>query len=455
MIFVAGNRKIKVGRGLLLLIGSAGVTAVFLSLAGLGAVSVMIVLGALYPFVWVASKPLSRFIARIGFSVRWKFEFAIAAISALFLLVSLVNYGAMGFMHTGVHDIKHMIDSARASETPHPGTGPGSIREALDDLENKQHNYLFRLTPVLGSLGILVAATLGAAMAWSVIVPVRRMGESMDRIGSGDFARPVDVDNQDEMGGLADQINDMTGELARLQKATMDEERARALRERMSHVTMAEEEERRRISRELHDGLGPSLAAVGNRIRAAKHTVSTDPGETERQLDEIAKSVKGHIQEIRELIHDLGPLALDQLGLKRAIEQQVERFGQETGIEATFAASGDADVGSLAEVTVFRVVQECLTNVRDHSGASRVKVDLAIAGYSLELRVEDNGGGFDPQRPATSADGKGLGLFSMRERAEAVGGSFSLSSSPGKGCLAVLSIPLSEKAVGADTSTTG
>ena len=448
MIIVAGNRKVQVGRGLLLLVGSAAATAGFLSLAGLGAMSVMIVLSALYPVVWVASKPLSRLIARLGFSVRWKFEFAIAAISALFLLVSLVNYGAMGFMHTGVHDIKHMIDGFDASETRPPGSGPGSVREALHDLENKQHNYLFRLTPILGSLGILVAATLGAAMAWSVIVPVRRMGESMDRIGAGDFAKPVEVDNRDEMGELADQINDMTGELEQLQKATLDDERARALRERMNHVTMAEEEERRRISRELHDGLGPSLAAIGNRIRAAKHTVTTDPQETERQLDEIATSVKGQIQEIRELIHDLRPLALDQLGLKGAIEQQVDRLRRDTGIDASFTTSGEADLASLAEVTAFRVVQECLTNVRDHSGAGKVSVDLSLAGDRLEVRVDDDGAGFDPQRPPASADGKGLGLFGMRERAEALGGNFSLTSSPGKGCLAVLSIPSSGEPVG-------
>ena len=361
----------------------------------------------------------------------------------------------MGFMHEEVHAIKNMMDTVRSSPPGSSGVTGGSILEALDALENKQHGYLFRLTPIVGSMGILIAAVLGAAMAWSVIITLRRMGDSMSRIGSGDFGQPVEVDNEDELGDLADQINETARELERLQAATLAEERARALRERMTQITMTEEEERRRISRELHDGLGPSLAAIGNRIRAAKHTVRTDPQETERQLDEVTQSVKGHIQEIRDLIYDLRPLALDQLGLGRVVQQQVERFGRDSGIRASFSGSGDATMAPLAEVTVFRIVQECLTNVRDHSVASQVEVELRRADTGLELRVEDDGRGFDPRQVVPAANGKGLGLVSMRERAEALGGRFSLRSSPGKGCLAVLTIPSSEVAVGANSSPAG
>ena len=457
MIIVARNHRIKVGRRLFLLAASGGATALVLFLSGLGAVSVMIVLGALYPFVWLASKPLSRLIAGLGFSIRWKFEIVVAIISASFLVVSLVNYTAMDSMHQGLHEIKDMMASASPGGTgavPDRSARVSSIR-AIADLENKQHSYLFRLTPILGSLGVLVAAALGAAMEWSVIVPVRRMGDSMGRIGSGDFAEPVEVDNRDELGELAGQINDMTQELTRLQEEVLEEERAKALRERMTQVTMAEEEERRRISRELHDGLGPSLAAIGNRIRAAKHTVTTDPQETGKQLDEIAQSVKGHIQEIRGLIYDLRPLALDQLGLQGALRQQIERFGQESRVQAEFTMSGDVSMAPLAEVTVFRVVQECLTNVQDHSGASLVGVELKATAAGIDVRVEDNSRGFDPLNTPLSADGKGLGLFSMRERAEALDGSFTIQSSPGKGCAAVLHIPISEVAVGAGPSTAG
>ena len=108
-----------------------------------------------------------------------------------------------------------------------------------------------------------------------------------------------------------------------------------ALQERITQVTLAQEEERRRISRELHDGLGPSLAAIGNRIRACKENVRSDSERAERELEEIADGVSGHIQEIRELIHDLRPLALDQLGLVGAVSQLIETFGHEAEISAT------------------------------------------------------------------------------------------------------------------------
>ncbi len=454
MIIAAGNRKIKVGRGPILLMTSVGVTAAMLALSGLGAVSTMLVIGAMYPLVWLASKPLSRFIARIAYSIRWKFEFAIAAISALFLVVSLVNYGAMESMHSGVHEIKEMMGAPGSPGNASPSERRTSFLQAMQDLEDKQHGFLFRVTPIMGSAGVLIAAALGAAMAWSVIVPVRRMGESMAKIGSGDFTRPVEVDNQDELGDLAHQINDMASELARLQVATLEQERSRALRERMTHVVMAEEEERRRISRELHDGLGPSLAAIGNRVRAARHTLSTDPEGSERQLDEIADSVKGHIQEIRGLIYDLRPLALDQLGLKGAVQQMVDRLGEDAGIEAAFTGSQDTAATPLTEVTVFRVAQECLTNVQDHSAASEVAVQLNVGADGVRLRVEDNGQGFDPTGVSPVGTDKGLGLFSMRERAEALGGTFSLQSSPGEGCVAVLSLPLVEVTVGASPGPT-
>ena len=213
MIIVAMNRRIKLGRGLILLAISGGVTAFMLSLSGLGALSMVIVLGAMYPVVWLASKPLSRFIARIGFSMRYKFEFAVAATSALFLVVSLVNYGAMGFMRNEVHDIKDMLGSPASHQTGPQTRTASSVREALADLENKQHGFLFRITPILGTMGVLIAAAVGAAMAWSVIEPVRRMGDSMGRIGSGDFAKPLEVDNRDELGDLAGQINDTAQEL--------------------------------------------------------------------------------------------------------------------------------------------------------------------------------------------------------------------------------------------------
>ena len=116
----------------------------------------------------------------------------------------------------------------------------------------------------------------------------------MDRIASGDFSQPVKVENRDELGDLAGRLNDTAQDLARLQEATLAEERARALRERIIHVTTTQEEERRRISRDLHDGLGPSLASIGNRLRACQlHGGHRSGQRAKTELDEIAKGYEG------------------------------------------------------------------------------------------------------------------------------------------------------------------
>ena len=154
-------------------------------------------------------------------------------------------------------------------------------------------------------------------------------------------------------------------------------------------MTTTQEEERRRISRDLHDGLGPSLASIGNRLRACQLMVDHDLERAKTELRDLAGSMKGHVQEVRELIHDLRPLVLDQLGLSGAVGQQVTLFSQESGVRASFDESGSVTLNPFAEVTVFRVVQECLSNVQKHAEATRVEVSL---GGSLSVRSAPDGG---------------------------------------------------------------
>ena len=275
----------------------------------------------------------------------------------------------------------------------------------------------------------------------------------MRRIAAGDFSQRVEVENNDELGELAGQINHAAAELTRLQEATLVAERGRAQEERVAQISRAEAEERRRISRELHDGLGPSLAAIRNRLRVSRSMVRTDPDAAEEGLDEVTDSLKGHVQEIRELIYSLRPLALEQLGFAGALGQNMERFSRDTGIQASTSISGDVVLNPNAEVTVFRILQECLSNVQKHADATQVDMRLEVMDTGLEVRLKDNGRGFDPAHAFSRTDGKNLGLVSMKERAELLGGSLSVQSSPGKGCQIVLYIPLSEVEVGADSSS--
>ena len=169
--------------------------------------------------------------------------------------------------------------------------------------------------------------------------------------------------------------------------------------------------------------------------------VDTDPSRAKRDLDEIAKGMKGHVQEVRGLIHDLRPLALDQLGLAGAIEQETVRFSHESGTPTSFRKSNVTPMNAFAEVTVFRVVQECLTNVQKHANASQVEVMIKAVDGGLNTTVRDNGKGFDAGNSASGSSEVGMGLLSMRERAELLGGSLSVQSSPGIGCQVILHIP--------------
>ena len=444
MIFIISNRRITIGRRHLIFALGLLITGLMLGRAGFGPLTVMVLLGFVVILLRFATKPLSRIIARSAYSIRWKFEISLAMVAFLFLLVSLISLASMDFMHKELHTIQD-VGAFR----------PDGVLAAVDDLENTQHGFWADLAPFLSVLGVLMAAALGGALARSVIDPVRRMGQGMRSIASGDFTQPVQVENRDELGELANRINYTARELDKLQEATLTAERDRALRERMTQVTTAQEEERRRISRELHDDLGPSLAALGNRLRACQTIVRTDPQRTEQELGEVAASLKGNVQEIRHLIYDLRPLALDQLGLEEAIKQQVDRFSQETGIQASFNMLWDVALDPIAEVSIYRVIQECLSNVQKHAKASRVEVNLQALNSDLELRVRDNGQGFDPKEATSGAAEQGVGLMSMRERAELLRGRISVQSRPGSGCEVILCIPAKEVEVGVHSSAPG
>jgi signal transduction histidine kinase len=335
----------------------------------------------------------------------------------------------MDYMHTELHAIQELDPAS-----------PSAVSAAVDELERTQHGPFFSFMPLFSLLGAIAAFTLGVAIAISVVTPIRRMGEGMRRIAAGDFSQPVEVANRDELGDLALRINETAAQLALLQDATIAAERSRALKEQIVHATLAQEEERRRISRELHDDLGPSLAATVNRLRAAQRLISTDPARAERELEDISQGLKTNIQDIRHLIHDLRPMALDQLGLQGAIQQQLDRFEKQAGVRLSIGIDPDIALDPLSEVTMFRVLQECLGNVEKHSGARSVEVLLRQGDDGCWLSVSDDGKGFDPAT-AMNGSSQGVGLLGMRERADLVGGTLSIDAGPQRGTCVTLKIP--------------
>jgi signal transduction histidine kinase len=218
-------------------------------------------------------------------------------------------------------------------------------------------------------------------------------------------------------------------------QAESEKERAesagRELRRLSQQLVRAQEEERRSLSRELHDQVGQQLTAL--RVEIA-NMGRIPPGDRELLAAHIKEAKNLALQTmktVRDLAMGLRPSMLDDLGLGPAIEWQAREFSRRNGVPATVEFHGEIN-GSLSEAertSLFRIVQEALTNITKHAKASEVRIDLSSDEDGITLTVGDNGRGM----PDAQARGSGLGLLGMEERARELGGSFSMTSSPGDG----------------------
>jgi signal transduction histidine kinase len=213
-----------------------------------------------------------------------------------------------------------------------------------------------------------------------------------------------------------------------------DRARAEDLRRRLvDRLLRVQEEERRRLARELHDEVGQALTGLKLLIEAAGR------GRSAARLGEAAAAVDDLLSKVRDLSLDLRPPMLDDFGLAAALEWHVDRYSRRTGIPVALTGSALAGRFSAeAELAAFRVVQEALTNVARHAGASRAEVQLSWDGGLLTAKVEDAGRGCDPR---AALQGASTGLPGLRERIEMLGGRFELAARPGHGAAVTARIP--------------
>ena len=210
-------------------------------------------------------------------------------------------------------------------------------------------------------------------------------------------------------------------------------ERIEAERRRSGRLVLrAQEEERRRVARDLHDEVNQALTAVLLRLEAVSQSAPPELDDDVREAKVLASRA---MDELLGLARQLRPAALDDLGLAAALDSQVRRFSEQTGIEAELKTIGPPDrLSDDAELVIYRIAQEALSNVARHAGAERVGVELHSLGDGVELRVRDDGRGFDAAAANNgSGDGRGLGLEGMAERARLVGGELEVASGPGEG----------------------
>jgi signal transduction histidine kinase len=198
-----------------------------------------------------------------------------------------------------------------------------------------------------------------------------------------------------------------------------------------------QESERRRIAVDLHDGLGQTLSLVKLSIEEAARSVAAEASsKVAAALERLGPTVKSALAELRRISMNLRPSTLDDLGILATLSWYFREFESacpNVKLERDIGVA-EADVPQSLRISIFRIVQEATNNALKHARAERIRVCLRSAGGALELTIEDDGRGFDPQAAATQSDfSHGLGLQSMRERAELSGGSYEIDSLPGKG----------------------
>ncbi|MBI4494885.1 MAG: HAMP domain-containing protein [Chloroflexi bacterium] len=312
----------------------------------------------------------------------------------------------------------------------------------------------------------VVVSLVGVAGAYLLTLvltrPILQLVEVTRAVGRGDFSQQAPVWATDEIGRLSAAFNAMTEALARSRQeieaynrqlvrrneelSVLYEEVQRKeelLRQLLEKLILAQEEERKRVARELHDEVGQSLTAVIMGLGTAEEGLPAEllPMRTQlaRLQDLAAKTLEG----IRRLMVDLRPTLLDDLGLIPAIQWYAETHLAPAGVAPTVEVVGPRRrLPPLVETALFRVAQEGITNIVKHAAASRATVRLEFRPASIAAAIEDDGTGFTRQEPR---DGRGLGLMGMQERVTLLGGTLRLSSDQGRGTRIAIEIPLPDQ----------
>jgi len=296
---------------------------------------------------------------------------------------------------------------------------------------------------VLAVLFLLMLVGIGSIWRFSrrMVRPIQRLRDGAQAVQAGDLTRRVAVDRPDEIGELAAAFNAMTEELARshTELERKEEMRARLLEQ----VITAQEDERKRIARELHDETSQALTSLMVGLRVLEQRPDLAYGkETLADLRALAAKT---LDTVHDLALQLRPSVLDDLGLVPAMERLVTEFGRTHGIPVAFETNlrSGPRLPPAVETTLYRIGQEALTNVARHSGARSASLILERRGGIVTLILEDDGRGFDvASQPAGADDRRPLGIFGMRERATLLGGTLTIESTSGAGTTIFVKIPL-------------
>jgi PAS domain S-box-containing protein len=213
----------------------------------------------------------------------------------------------------------------------------------------------------------------------------------------------------------------------------------------------AQEEERKKISRELHDVIAQTLTTINVRLAALKKEATLNTKNFDRNIARTQQLVEQSVNIVHRFARELRPTVLDDLGLIPALHTFMKSFRKETGIRVSLSAFGEVEqVNGEKRTVLYRVAQEALTNIARHARASHAEVKIQKLHDAVCMKIKDDGKGFETERVLHGKKKNRLGLLGMRERVEMVGGNFTITSAPGKGTTILAQIPVGGRTQGLD-----
>lgn len=293
-----------------------------------------------------------------------------------------------------------------------------------------------------GAIAVMLVVGFGGSVLINAVVltlalqPLHALERTVDRVAAGDLsARAQRVLFRDpDVERLGETLNNMLDVL----------QQHRGLLQKLSEqVLAAQEDERKRIARELHDETAQALTTLLIRLKILEKARTA--AEMRGQIDELRQLTADTLEAVRKLAVELRPATLDDLGLVAALEAYTEAYGARMPVGVDFAARGfgndDARLPPQVELVMYRVVQEALTNAAKHADAKHVHVELQRLPHEVVAMVDDDGEGFNVEEMMRSRD-RGLGLFGMQERLALVQGQLIIDSSPGNGTRVHARVPM-------------
>ena len=294
---------------------------------------------------------------------------------------------------------------------------------------------------LLAPLALVPALAISLIGLWfaarQVVVPLRNLQLQSQKLAAGDFAAI-----EEKVGGVRE-----IGELQRSMTvmARRIQSTQQALRRYIGKVTSAQEEERRRLSQDLHDETIQDLIALDQKVQLVAQSLLGGKGKKGNGLEAIHREAKEAIQKVRRLSRALRPAYLEELGLLSALEALASDVESSLGIPVVVRTDGSPrQLTQDADLALYRIVQEALANIARHSAAHHAWVTVRYRARELRVSVEDDGAGFVPPTDTGDLSSTGhFGMMGMRERAQFIGASIDWRSAPGKGTRVALRLPLS------------